>query len=177
MKCLYLLLIPFVGHSQELPKDNGLVVYEKILEIDSLSKDDIYTYSKRWLSIRFKNAAQAIQSDDKEAGEIVSMGSMEVKNPEIRNISMWKILLDFKILINAKDGRARIRFHEVNRLSEGEYDYYRTPIESIETYYKQVKSKRKAESWEKLASSINNDFNMLMEDYSTSITEYSADKF
>jgi hypothetical protein len=59
--------------SPSVPIDSStnLISYRKTLQLDQLSKDDIYSGLKVWIAKSFVSANSVIQNDDKEGGVIV----------------------------------------------------------------------------------------------------------
>lgn len=147
MKKLFLFLIPFFLFSLNLQGQNdetkrkmkaiegewevdedGLINFTRIVEVDSLSKEEIYVRALAYFTYNYKNGEDAIQVAEKEAGTIISKGlydDLHVFSAIIQNVHTWYILR-----IDIKEGRARIILSlteyrvELNKgLSDVEGDY------------------------------------------------------
>jgi hypothetical protein len=113
-----LFLIPAICKAQDsllyhvFPLKDGIITYEKIIEIPGVSKDDLYNRAKSWALPFYSSQKDALQTDDKEAGLLAYKGFfsqiffpprvMGVK-VEYDNREYWEIV---KILV--KDGKAKI---------------------------------------------------------------------
>jgi hypothetical protein len=51
-----------------LHSKDGYIVYERVITVDSTSKEDLYKRAKIWSLTAFKSQKAALQSDDKELG-------------------------------------------------------------------------------------------------------------
>lgn len=57
-----------------MPLKNGEVYYERIINIDSTSKSEIYKRAKRWFANTYNDSKSVIDLDDKENGEFIAKG-------------------------------------------------------------------------------------------------------
>lgn len=83
-------------------------VFTRIISVDSISKDDLYTKCLELLAEFYKDSKDVIQNKDKEAGVIVGKGLFI---SDYRNINWATIARSqcYHIMkINVKDGRCRI---------------------------------------------------------------------
>lgn len=63
------------SYSQDiLPISDGKVVYEGVIQMDSICKYDLYFRAKRVIIDQFRNSKGAIQHDDKDNGIIIGKG-------------------------------------------------------------------------------------------------------
>lgn len=92
------------AYSQELPIDSqtGRVLYEKIIEVDSLSKETIYTKALEWFALKFTSSNDVIQFKDEESGKIIGKGSMKIEYYSREPI------LSFTITVWIKEGRSKV---------------------------------------------------------------------
>lgn len=97
--------------------------YERIIEVPSLSKDQIYIRANAWFVENFNSAESVIQFQDKEAGKI--MGKYRFKH---KSGSYYKNIIS----IDVRDNKARIKFYE-SRL-------YSVPLLESKGTYKLVSS-------------------------------------
>ena len=97
-----IVLISSTSYCQStLPIKDGKVTYTNVINVDSVRKDELFVRAKKWFATTYKSANDVIQMDDKDAGEIVGKGNMQIKyyarNPRIRHT----------ITISVKDGKYR----------------------------------------------------------------------
>jgi hypothetical protein len=97
-----IVLISSTSYGQSnLPIKDGKVTYTNVINIDSVRKDELFVRAKKWFATTYKSANDVIQMDDKDAGEIVGKGNMQIKyyarNPRISHT----------ITISVKDGKYR----------------------------------------------------------------------
>lgn len=82
-----------------LPLVDGVVNYSGVIQVDGISKDELYSRAKKWFVITYKSAKDVIQLDDKENGNIIGKGKFGIvyyaREPYI----------DHTISISVKDGR------------------------------------------------------------------------
>ena len=57
-----------------MPLKNGEVYYERIINIDSTGKSEIYKRVKRWYANTYNDSKSVIDLDDKDNGEFISKG-------------------------------------------------------------------------------------------------------
>lgn len=75
------------------PIENGKATYTGIVQVDSVSKDELYKRAKRWFVDTYKSAKAVIELDDKENGEIIGNGDLE---------TYWGSLFIFDIALKFK---------------------------------------------------------------------------
>jgi len=87
--------------------DNGQVTYIRIVEADSLSKDEIYTRALSYFTYNYVSGDNVTQVQDKEVGRIVGKGLYGdydfVPGFMITDVDTWHVLR-----VDVKEGRARI---------------------------------------------------------------------
>lgn len=160
------------------PTQNGKVIYEKVVNIDGESKEKLYSASTKWISDSFKSAKSVIESQDVSTGQIVgwAYGDLPPVNPEA--LMYIAIRLKYHIQINCKDGKARIRFYNINhhQPSSTYVSETNTPIESALVYNKKL-SQNKKEKAEAAATRFNKYFEGLITSYSKSLESSKTDDF
>ena len=87
-----------------IPLKNGKAFYSGIVQIDNVSKNELYNRAKRWFVNTYTSAQDNIQLDDKENGEIVGKGCFQT-NWDIAIISSQNINVCQTIRILIKDNR------------------------------------------------------------------------
>ena len=92
-KLLFALLfcLPLAGFSQSFN-------YSEVVEVKGVDKNALYQRAIEWVNENFKSAKAAIQVADKEAGNIMAKGSMELALPAEDFVS-------FSLSIMVKDGK------------------------------------------------------------------------
>lgn len=96
-----------------LPLKDGKVTYVDVVQVDSISKDELYKRTKRWFIDTYKSAKDVIQLDDKENGEVIGKGFFEtywqITFYSGQNINVWQT-----IKVQVKDGRYRYEITDFN---------------------------------------------------------------
>lgn len=87
---------------------DSTVVYEKIVNADSLSKATLFNVSQEWFVKAFNSGKSVIQMKDAETGRI--MGSGTGGNFEYMD---HPFVLNFTVQIDVKDKKARIRINDM----------------------------------------------------------------
>lgn len=82
-----------------LPLQEGVVAYSNVIQVDSVSKDQLYARAKRWFVKTYKSANDVIQLDDKENGEIIGKGNFKI------SYYAREPIINHTISILVKDGR------------------------------------------------------------------------
>ncbi|HYE68722.1 MAG TPA: DUF4468 domain-containing protein [Anaerovoracaceae bacterium] len=111
---------------------DGSVYYERVIDIDSGSKDELYAKVKTWALDNFRSQKDALQSDDRELG-LLAYRSFFINSFE------WPIILGRRIVgdwqywstmkIYLKDNKAKIVIDNV-KVNGDNY----LPNTSIENY-------------------------------------------
>jgi hypothetical protein len=112
-----LLLLPFFANAQQietsetgLPLKDGKVVFERVFEVSNYKREDIYASIKKWVVDNFTHSRNLIQSEDKESGQFIGMGSTDVLVSGKRTI----YTMEFAIQVNCKNDKFRIRFYDIS---------------------------------------------------------------
>ena len=58
-------------YSEYLPVENGLITYSEVVQVENISKDDLFIRANSWIVKTFNSAKDVIQYNDKEAGKII----------------------------------------------------------------------------------------------------------
>lgn len=103
--CLFIIIFSSLHtFSQEtlidiLPLENGEVIYTDVLEVEGLSKDELYNLAKKWVVLKYKSANHVIQLDDKDNGIIIGKGNFAI------DYYSRKPTIEHTLQIETKDGR------------------------------------------------------------------------
>jgi len=113
-----------------LPLKDSKVIYSKVVEVENVSKLELYNRSCHWLVDSFRTV-NLIQLDDKNNYEIIGKGFFE-KNSRSKNIKVWQTI---KILI--KDNRYRVEITDFrmeyyfSSMDLNSYDRYNDKLEEL----------------------------------------------
>lgn len=154
-----------------MPIVNGKVVYERIITRDGYTKDDLFGATKKYFVDNFKNSNYVIKSEDKESGQIIGKGFMDMSYFKGGSILGTKYPYHFTIQTDVKDGRARIRIYDAYyELTHAQYGVLKsTTIE--EENAKQSKAIEKSEKKKSKYISWANHMNLCFESLLNSFEE------
>lgn len=91
--------------------DNGNVSFTKVVQLDSVKKEDIYIRALAYFTYNYKSGDDVVQFNDKEKGLIVGKGifpEIYIDNGKIFKKVMSKYDAVHLLRIDVKDGKARI---------------------------------------------------------------------
>jgi hypothetical protein len=90
-----------------LPRNaDGRVEYTAVVYVDSTSsKDAIYAAARAWFVDNFKDAKEVLQVQDKDAGELVGKGYIDIPSNRFGYIAIGVGIVWFNVTLYAKDGR------------------------------------------------------------------------
>jgi hypothetical protein len=189
-KCIsfLLLLIPLLIFAQidttkvELPYKNDKIFFETIVQVPAITQAVIYTASKKWIAESFQSGKSVIQTEDKEAGQIVGRAYTTVHAPG-GGIYFGLITLQFNIQIDCKNEKYRIRFYDIKKSDAAIslFGYTSTesniPLEEWDKLQKSNNNQKRVEKWAALTSSINKHYAKLIDDFNSRIVESKEDTF
>ena len=79
-----------------LPLQNGKITYSDEIQLQGVSKDEIYKRTKHWFINTYSSAKDVIQLDDKENGEIIGKACFKEKWPlsfyTSMSVNVWKTI-------------------------------------------------------------------------------------
>lgn len=172
---LAFLLLPLYSISQSiLPYKDGRIVYEVIQNTEGLSKKILYASSKKWLTDNFTSVQAVIQSEDFETGQIIGLGNMLVSEIAPSGIFVYVYRLQFKIQIDCRDERYRIRFYDVESYTDG---IATEPFENIIMSSTAKGNVKKQARFVSVLKDTNNKFTGLIESYKNAVRQASLDAF
>jgi len=93
----------FYGCAGSLTAVTNNTELNKVVEVENMSKDEIFVKSMEWFSRTFKESKSVIDYQDKEAGKIIGNGAIThffnlIVNGQVK----------FSVKIEAKENRSRI---------------------------------------------------------------------
>ncbi|QBQ41120.1 DUF4468 domain-containing protein [Sphingobacterium psychroaquaticum] len=101
-----------VNAQNTLPLVGEKVVFERIITRDGFSKDELYAATKKYFVDNFKNSNYVIKSEDKESGQIIGKGFMDMSFFKDGSILGKNYPYHFTIQTDVKEGRARIKIYD-----------------------------------------------------------------
>ena len=109
------LLMNLIATSQELGYDDQTKKYteQDVVEIDSLSKSELYSKALEWISLNYKSAKDVIQLSNEEMGKIIVKGSFPT------DLFFKKGWIRHTMVLQFKDGKFRYRFTNFSYFSPG----------------------------------------------------------
>jgi hypothetical protein len=124
------LLITFrsFGQKEDLvfPVKDGHIIFEEVIGIDSLKKDDLYNRAKLWIINTFKSPKQVLTTDDKELGIIKGNGIFIILKGHLQEETVR-----FTFEIDLKDYKYKYSFSDFNFLD----NYGNSTNITIDYYY------------------------------------------
>jgi hypothetical protein len=113
MKLFLFLFLPLFSLAQSkqtdiLPMVNGMAAYSDTISIAGATKNDLYNRAKRWVSKQYNSPKDAVQVDDKEAGEILIKGVFSV------DYYTRSPIIYHTLSISVKDGRYKYYLTDLN---------------------------------------------------------------
>lgn len=124
MRCILIFICFFISQivkGQEpaigiFPLKDSSIYYEKVINLDSVTKDEIFKRIKFWAVDNITSQKYALQAEDKQEGYIIYRTSFLVpfNNPPIKNLknttSSWGFNCILKFLV--KDGKAKVSMYD-----------------------------------------------------------------
>lgn len=107
MKRLLFFILLFIGLTTV--KAQTPISFSEVVQVESISKEDLYQRAKGWATNTFRSSNDVIQLDDKENGQIVGKGLF--KYVQRYGIFVWDCTIRFTVTVVVKDGRYR---YEIN---------------------------------------------------------------
>ena len=91
-----------------LPERDGVVIYTEVVEVDGVTKGDLFARGMEWVAKNYVSANHVVQFKDKEAGTIVGKANLRVyiKNPIKFNFGVVK----YTVSLYLKDGKYKYEF-------------------------------------------------------------------
>lgn len=159
MKKIYILLasmfVMFCYAQEGLPVEDGIITFEKVIDSNNKSKDDLFNLSLEFASKYLRNSNDEIRLKDKDTGKII------VKSSERYNGGMLSEL----ITIETKDNKSRIKVSNMFFA----HDNYPNKIFNVEDYPKSWLGKKG------FYKSLPNVTNRIIVDYGNYITKGKKD--
>jgi hypothetical protein len=89
--------------------------YQEVITIPGLAAEDLYEKSHRWIAETFKSAKAVIEYANKEEGQIIGNGVVDV------SYSLYPYPTAFTLNLEAKDGKIRATFNNMRFTGKNEW--------------------------------------------------------
>jgi len=116
----FLAFTPFFINAQTIAIDaeTNLYATSAVVQIDSTSKDMLFTRAVEWVSLNYKSAKDVIQLSDKESGKLICKGSFPT------SLFMKEGWIEHTMILEFKDNRFRYTFTNFAYKSSGSGTVY-----------------------------------------------------
>lgn len=116
--------------------ESGEYIYEKIVTIEKVSKDELYDRAKKWIIATLKTTQEALFFDDNHKESIVANTSVRLKDA----YSLTSQRVEFKLSVSFKDNKARMQATDF--VYRGLYpgNLYQKSLHDLKPFSKRVKS-------------------------------------
>jgi len=115
---IFLVLLPALLHSQErkdiilFPEKDGAVVYEGIVDMPNLPKDQIFNNAVKFVAINAGDSKNVNRVNDKETGQIILKGNLPARIK--KGLVDWSETVNLTLQIDCKDNRYRYRLFNIS---------------------------------------------------------------
>lgn len=118
--------IILAGCAGAMPVKFEDMTYQKVIELQGKTKDQIFEKSKQWIASTFKSAKAVIEYENKQEGTIIGNGSMDRPISSI-NIQSGS-LITYNMREDIKDNKVRLTFEKFTAIVPPNYNnIYSTP--------------------------------------------------
>ena len=96
----------YTAAAQEIEMDSttGLYTYQKVLDFEGKSKDELYTKAMEWVALNYKSANDVIQHEDADKGKIICKGSF------VTNLWLTTGFINHTLTLDFKDDKIRMTY-------------------------------------------------------------------
>ena len=113
--------------------EKGNVVYVQIIEVEGLSKEEIYNRANEYFTYNYTSGKSVIQTQDPERGRILAKGIYAKVHSAYEVVVVTRVSTPHIVQVDVKEGRARViitlnQFDSVVTDNEGESSYYATAM-------------------------------------------------
>jgi Cu/Ag efflux protein CusF len=141
----------------KLPIDSetGQVGYTKIINTDSVSKEELFSRAMEWIATNYKSANKVIELKDEKAGKIIVKGNFS--KPINMGAQTLDVYVNHTINLSFKDGRCRIQINNFGY----KYCYNATTMSSSgcreESFEQKIKAVNEGDMFKKSWTTFLND--------------------
>lgn len=115
------LLLAFMSVLFQTIKAQEPLSFEKVIKVDSISKDKIHSVIKEWFALN-SNSKHTLEVDDRNTGLIIANLSTDYNSIKGFFYDVYRGYIKYKIKIQIKDGRYKVTVdnfvHHCNPLRE-----------------------------------------------------------
>lgn len=111
-----MLLVVMIMSSQSFLFPHEKLSFEKVIQVDSASKETIYNGMKEWFGMNFVSAKNVLQIDDKDAGLIIANALTSYSYGKLRYVA-YDGSINYTIKIQIKDSRFKFEITNINHKS------------------------------------------------------------
>lgn len=119
MKKLLLLVFPLMSLAQFQADENGHLMYQKVFDVDSTSKEDIKEYALQWAAQRFENTNYNVNYESTEKVIINSLSTLDAGGTYYAATD-----IDYDIIFDIKENKYRLTLDEVYYVYEVGYNSF-----------------------------------------------------
>jgi len=81
------------------------LTYTEVVQVDSVSKDELYNRAKLWLATAYNRSSDVLQMEDKDAGQIIGKAIIKYNPTVFSGSEQTKGTIKYTIKIFVKEGR------------------------------------------------------------------------
>lgn len=104
-KLLFLSIVSFFMASGLMAQEP--ISFEKVIQVDSVKKNDIYNGLKEWIGMNYRSAKSVIEVDDKEAGLIIISPRKDYSIGKLQYMC-YDGTIKYTIKFQIKEGRFKV---------------------------------------------------------------------
>lgn len=101
---LLLLTLGLVAPSLKA-QDVTPLTYSEVIQVDGVSKDELYNRAKKWFSSAYRDANKVIKDESKSDGSITAKAKMLYNSGVLSGSAITEGAISYDITIAARDGR------------------------------------------------------------------------
>lgn len=113
----------------ELPKENGKVIYQEVIEAKGVSAENLFNSSRLWFLENFKYSKEVIQYENKETGIVSGNANTSFYIKSALNTNVENTLF-FTIAIEVKEEKFRYKITDLF-VTQAAIPGAKTPIEQF----------------------------------------------
>lgn len=104
-KTLFLLMMLGLVAPSLKAQDVTPLTYSEVIQVDGVSKDELYNRAKQWFSSAYRDANKVIKDESKSDGSITAKAIMRYNSGILSGSAITKGAISYDIAIAVRDGR------------------------------------------------------------------------
>lgn len=101
------------------------LTYTEVIQVDSISKNELYNRAKLWLATAYNSANDVLQIDDKDAGQIIGKAIIRYNPTVLFGSGETKGSIKYTVKIFLKEGRYKYEITDfIHKPYGGQYGKY-----------------------------------------------------